>query len=200
MSYENILIMHADTSGLEPREDVVARLAAVRARLDLATGQLDAVEMLLDESLLLDCRLTRYREPAHVLEALVAAGRAAGVTLLAAHGAGRLAPHFCTLAGTLTPHDPRWACTVRLARHLWPDAPGHDLATLHHHFDLGASLEHPYPGHCGWDAACVADLLGRACRALGEASHRVTPALLRNWTEVIPLRRAARFRRAPARR
>ncbi len=200
MSFDNILIMHADTRGLDPREDVVARLAAVRARLDLATGQLGAIETLLDESILLDCRLTRYREPAHALEALVAAGRAAGITLLAAHGAERLAQHFCTLAGALTPHDPRWVCTVRLAQHLWPDAPGHDLATLYRHFDLGASLEDPYPGHRGWDAACVADLLGRACHALGEAGHRVTPALLRNWTEIIPLRRAARFRPAPARR
>ena len=198
MSFDNILIMHADTHGLDPQEDVAARLAAVCARLDLATGQLDAIETLLVEDILLDCRLTRHDEPADTLEALVAAGRAAGITLLAAHGAGQLAQHFCTLAGTLTPQDPRWVCTVRLAQHLWPDAPGHDLAALCHHFDLGAPLENLYQGCRGWDAACVAALLGRACRTLSEAGQSVTPALLRNWTEIIPLRRAARFQPAPS--
>ena len=122
---------------------------------------------------------TLFTSLVDALEAFVAAGRAASITLLATHGAGHLARHFCTLAGTLTPQDPRWVCTVRLAQHLWPDAPGHDLAALYHHFDLGAPLENLYQDYRGWDAACVA-------------------ALLRNWTEIIPLRPAARFQPAPS--
>ena len=202
MSFANILVIHASTHGLDPQEDVVARLSAVYARLDLATGQLNSVQAPPVEDVLHDCRVTGYGEPAAVLETLVAAGRAANITLLAAHGAGHLAQHFCTLAGTLTPHDPRWICTGTLARHLWPDAPGHDFDTLYHHFDLHVDLHAPledlYPGHRGWTAACVAVLLGRACRDLTEAGQRITPTLLRNWTEIIPLRRVARVQPVPS--
>lgn len=191
MSLHNILILHASSRGLDPQENVVARLAAACARLDLATGGLDAVEPLPDREILLGCRLTGHGEPADALEALVAAGRAAGVTLLAGHGAGPLARNFRTLAGTLTPEDPRWACSARLARHLWPDAPGYDLDTLLHRLDLDARLEALHAGDGGWDAACVAVLLGHACRAVAASGRRATPALLRNWTEVVPLRERA---------
>ena len=196
MPYEHLFVVDASSHGLDPQKEVVANLAAVGARLDLATGRLDAVRQLHDDEIRHDCRVTEHDEPADTLDALIAAARATNATLLVAHGAESMARCLPTLAVTLTPQDQRWVCTRRLAQHLWPEAPGYELNTLRHHLALDEPLAGGlHLGYYGFPAACIAVLLGLACRDMTETGLAVTPALLRDWTEIIPLRQAARFQR-----
>ena len=121
-------------------------------------------------------------------EALTAAVRAFQPHVLVAHNAMFEVGFLPDLAGALTPEDARWACTLRLARHLWPGwAGGFGLQTLPYACRLGHALPDGDPHRAGYDAACVAALLPVQCRALTDAGHDVTPALLRDRSATIPL-------------
>ena len=84
---------------------------------------------------------------------------------------------FPTLARTLTPNDPRWVCTYRLAPRFWPEAVHPDIAVLLSRLGLDEPPADPDFRHYGFHAACAAVLLGHVCRALpppfGHPSARI---------------------------
>ena len=190
------------TTGADPDTDAVAELAAVGARIDPATGQYDALETL----------FTSPVEPPRAIPAPAPAGHhrtdpdaqgqpglaQAHVDLQAAvcdfqpqlpvaHHAKLEAAFLPGLAGALTPDDVRWACTLCLAKHLWPTARDFGLQAL----CRACGLQDHVAGHDGhraaFNAASCAVLLVAQCHVLTETGHDVTPALLREWSAAVPL-------------
>ena len=88
----------------------------------------------------------------------------------------------------LTPDDARWVCTQRLAQKLWPlSEGGFSLQALHYAYGLPNRVTGHDVHRAAFDAAGCAVLLAEECRALVEAGHAGTPALLRNWSAAVPL-------------
>ena len=186
MPHEQLLVVQYDPEPFDPDSDGEGTITAIGARLNLAAGELGAVRLLQDRTIHKDYRVSMDCWFAGAIEELIGAGRDDGATILASHGAGGLAAMFPTLAPALTPNDPRWVCTQRLAPHFWPDADHPDIAVLVPRLGLAAPPADPDFRYHGFYAACTAVLLGRVCRALAEAGHAVTPALLRDWSRAEP--------------
>ena len=186
MPYEQLLVVHHDPGPFDPDSDYEGAVTAIGARLNLAAGELDTVRLLQDRAIYKDFRISMDDWFAGALEELIGAGRQAGATILASHGASNMAGTFPTLAPTLTPNDPRWVCTYRLAPRFWPEAAHPEIAVLVSRLGLDEPPADPDFRHRGFHAACTAILLGRVCRALAKAGHDVTPALLRDWSESVP--------------
>ena len=59
----------------------------------------------------------------------------------------------------------RWICTMKCAKHLYPDAPGHSNQVLRYHMDLDADFDDPNrampPHRAGPDTFVTAHLLSR---------------------------------------
>ena len=206
----SILALDVETTGLDPATDTVVELAAVGARMDLATGRYDALETLF--TTLVDPQRTipatasavhhltardlqGQPDLAQAVTGLQAAVRDFRPQLLVAHNAAFEAAFLPSLAAELTPEDPRWACTYRLAQHLWPDAPGHQLQVLRYWRHLQDRVTGCDAHRAGFDAACCAVLLAEQCRAWTPAGQAVTPALLRDRSAAAPLLRTVPFGR-----
>ena len=192
-----------ETTGLDPSQHGVVEIAAAGICIvDPATGHFDACQPL--HSSLVDPgrdipaaasavhHLTTQdvqgqpRLP-EAIAALIAAVRAFRPDVVVAHHAAFDAGFLPGLAAALIPDDPRWVCTLRLAKHLWPLADGFGLQALRY----ACRLQDCVTGHdvhrAAFDAACCAVLLPLQCRALSEAGHEVTPELLRDRSAAVPL-------------
>ena len=183
MSHEQLFVVQYDPGPHDYDSDYDGAVTAIGARLDLATGELDAVRLLVDRAVYKDYRVHVDHWFAGAVEDLIKAGRNAGATILASHG---MAGMFPTLASALTPTDPRWVCTYRLAAHLGPDAIHPDIDVLIPSLGLDRPPADPDFRQCGLHAASAAVLLGRVCRAVAAGGHDVTPTLLRDWSEADP--------------
>ena len=202
MATLHALAIDVETTGTDPETDAVVELAAVGIRIDPATGQYDALRTLFTS--LVDPgrdipaaaaavhHLTArdvHGQPrlAQALAGLQDAVQAFRPHLLVAHNAAFDSSFLPGLADALTPDDPRWACTLRLAQHLWPTAPGHGLQVLRY----WRHLQDHTPGHdahrAAFDAGCCAVLLAEQCRVRAAAGQPATPALLRDRTAETPL-------------
>ena len=193
-----------ETTGLDPAHHSIVEIAATGVTIDgPATGQHEPGQPLYSSLVDPQCDIPAAASAVHhltaedvagqprlpeALTALTAAVRAFQPHVLVAHNARFEVGFLPDLAGALTPEDARWACTLRLARHLWPGwAGGFGLQTLRYACRLGHALPDGDPHRAGYDAACVAALLPVQCRALADAGHDVTPALLRDRSAAIPL-------------
>ena len=92
-----------------------------------------------------------------------------------------------------------WICTLRIARHLWPDAPSHSNQALHYRLALNVPGNHP-PHRAMGDALATAALLVRQVETAGSVQRLLElsrqPALQRRvpfgkhrgrlWSEVPP--------------
>ena len=92
-----------------------------------------------------------------------------------------------------------WICTLRIARHLWPDAPSHGNQALRYRLDLNVPGNHP-PHRALGDAIATAALLVRQVETAGSVKRLLElsrqPALQRRvpfgkhrgrlWSEVPP--------------
>ena len=92
-----------------------------------------------------------------------------------------------------------WICTLRVAKHLWPDAPSHSNQVLRYWLDLKIGGDHP-PHRAMGDALTTAALLVREVETAGGIDHvkelSGRPALLRRvpfgkhrgrlWSDVPP--------------
>ena len=196
------LAIDVETTGTDPETDAVVELAAIGVRIDPATGQHEALETLftslVDPKRIIPAAASAIHhltardvqgqpELAQARASLQDAVQPFRPHLLIAHNAAFDAGFLPGLAAALTPDDPRWACTLRIARHLWPQAEGFSLQALRY----ACGLQDHVAGHdvhrAAFDAACCAVLLAAQCRVLTEAGHDVTPELLRDWSERRPL-------------
>ena len=187
------LALDVETTGLDPDTDTVVEFAAVGIRIDPATGQYDALETFFTSLVDPKCGIPAAASAVHHLTARdvqgqpdlaqVLAGLQASVRdfqpqLVVAHNAAFEAGFLPGLADALTPEDPRWACTCRLAQHLWPQAPNHQLQVLRYWRQLQDRVPGRNAHRADFDAACCAVLLAEQCRAWTAAGQTVTPALL----------------------
>ena len=187
MSHLHAVALDVETTGFDPTEDAVVDLAAVDIGIDPATGQYDALETLFTSLVDPKRDIPAAASAVHHLTARDVQGQPD----LAQARAGLQAAvrdFQPAVAGVLTPGDPRWVCTYRLARHLWPLAKdGFGLQALRY----ACRLQDHVAGHdahrAAFAAACCALLLTVECRALTEAGHAVTPALLCDWSAAVPL-------------
>ena len=197
-----ILALDVETTGLDPETDTVVELAAVGARMDPATGRYDTLETLFTSLVDPQCAVPATASAVHhlttrdlqgqpdlaqALAGLQAAVRDFRPQLLVAHNAAFEAAFLPDLAAALTPEDPRWACTCRLAQHLWPDAPRHQLQVLRYWRHLQDRVPGCNAHRAGFDAACCAVLLAEQCRTWTPAGQTVTPTLLRDRSAELPL-------------
>ena len=210
MSTLHALAIDIETTGTDPEMDAVVELAAVGVRIDLATGRYEALETLFTS--LVDpgrgipaasAAAHDFTEPdaqgqpglAWARAELQASVRDFRPRLLVTHHAEFKAGFLPGLAGALTPDDVRWTCTRRLAKHLWPGARDFSLLAL----CRACGLQEHAAGHDAhrpaFDAAGCAVLLAAQCRALTEAGHDVTPALLREWSATVPVEARVPFGR-----
>ena len=196
------LAIDVETTGTNPATDAVVELAAAGIRIDPATGQYEAPETLFTslvdpqraipaaasaEHHLTARDVQGQTHLAQVLADLRAAVRSFEPRLLVAHNAGFDAGFLRGLAGALTPDDPRWACTLTLARHLWPQAPNHQLQVLRYWRQLQDHVSGHDAHRAGFDASCCAVLLAEQCRVWAEAGQRVSATFLREQSAAIAL-------------
>ena len=192
-----------ETTGLDPSEHRVVDIAAVGVCIvDPATGSQDAWQPLYSSLVDPERDIPAAASAVHhltakdvagqprlpeVLAALTAAVRAFRPDVLIAHNASFDAGFLPDLGAALTPDDPRWACTMRLAKHLWPLTHGFSLQNLRY----ACQLQDAVPGRdvhsAAFDAACCAVLLPLECRSLTDAGQAVTPTLLRDRSATPPL-------------
>ena len=203
MSTLHALALDVETTGLDPHAHAVVELAAIGVRIDPATGQYDACRALFATLVdpgraippaasavhhITDRDVQGQPCLAAALDNLQAAVCKFRPTVMVAHHAAFDSAFLPDLAATLTPDDPRWVCTQRLAQHLWPLAEGgFGLQTLRYACGLQDHVDGIDTHRAAFDAACCAVLLAAECRALVAAGHDVTPALLRDWTAKAPL-------------
>ena len=205
MPFLTALAVDVATTGTDPRSDAVVEIASVAIRFDLDTGRHDIFQTLSNSLVdpgreipatasavhhLTAEHVRGQPDLAQALESLCQAASAYRPTMLVAHDATFAAGFLPDLARTLTPENPDWVCTLRLARHAWPDAPAFGLQALCYHRALMQGGARSNEAHQAWyNAACCAALLADLCRAMAAAGQPVTEARLRKRPEAVPLLR-----------
>ena len=196
------LAIDVETTGTDPCTDRVVQLAAVGLRIDPGSSAGDAPTPLFTSLVdpgrdipatasaihhLTSADVQGQPRLEQALAQLQHAAQAFRPDLLVAHNAGFDAGFLPDLAVTLTPQDPRWVCTYRLAQHLWPDAPRHQLQTLRYWRHLQDRAAGRNAHQADFDALCCAVLLAEQCRVWTPANQTVTPTLLRDRSAELPL-------------
>ena len=128
---KNILVMDCETTGLDPAKDGVVEAAAVLVDADKRLI-LEHWSELLDPRTPIPVEATAIH---HIKNDDVRGKR--GVSDFLGDFAGRLAwdtylpaAHYAAFDSLFLKLDRDWICTMRCAKHLWPDAPGHSNQVL----------------------------------------------------------------------
>ncbi|MYD93282.1 MAG: 3'-5' exonuclease [Chloroflexi bacterium] len=198
-----------ETTGFHPVDDRIVEIAAVGIRIaDPATGHYHPYETLYASMVDPERDIPPDASAVHhltardvrgqprlpeVLAAFTEAVRAFCPDVLVAHKADFEAAFLPDLAAVLTPADARWACTMRIAQHLWPRTDGFGLQRLRYACRLEDCVAGLDPHRAAFDAACCATLLPLECREITKTGHEVTPTLLRDWTATVPLQAKVAF-------
>ena len=188
-----------------PPAPTVSRISAAGVHIDSANGEYVPPHCLYTTAV--DHGQTRYNREMPTLpgaiDTLCHAARSFRPNLVVAHDASFLARHVPGLYLRLVPEDPRPACTLRLARQLWPEATSFHAAHLcywrelihdeaHHHPDFPPPVD-PYWRDATWRgwhaAACSAALFSDIRRSMAAAGQEATPQVLRELTDIPLLRR-----------
>lgn len=136
-------VIDVETTGLDPDADAIVEIAAVRVELspEPKVG-----------ALVLDTLVNPRRKipaPAraihHISNAMVA--NAPGFEQVRPQLAeladeGPFCAHSAAFDKAFTGSGRPWICTFRLARHLWPNAPGHGNQVLRYHHELDVPEAH----------------------------------------------------------
>ena len=202
MAMMHALGIDVETTGTNPADDAVVELAAVGLRFDPATRNHDrfckVYRTVVDPGRAIppDASAVHHLTAEHVrgqprlaeaLQGLAEAARRFEPTILVSHNASFEEAFLPGLVATLTPDNPSWVCTLRLAQHVWPDAPAHSLQTLRYWRGWMQGERTTEAHHAWFDAACSVRLLADICWTLAAVSDVVTPAILRQRSATLPI-------------
>ena len=202
MAKMHALGIDVETTGTNPADDAVVELAAVGLRFDPVTGDHDhfckVYRTVVDPGRAIppEASAVHHLTAQHVhgqpkfsdaLRGLQEAVLRFEPTILVSHNASFEEAFLPDLVATLTPDNPSWVCTLRLAQHVWPDAPAHKLQTLRY-WRGWMQGERTTEAHQAWfDAACSVRLLADICWTLTAAGDVVSPAVLRERSATVPI-------------
>ena len=176
------LIIDTETTGLVAETDRVVELAA--HSVDLATGTVTPVfDQLINPGRPIPPEASAIH---HLVDADVAS--APPMEQVWADFAPVLAQHDALVAhnahfdrGFLPPTAEPWICTLRLARHLWPEAPQHTNQVLR--YWLGLQVDAPHPHRALDDTRVTAALFQALAPALARTVQLSTPDDVERWAE-----------------
>ena len=176
------LILDTETTGLDATTDRVVELSA--HSVDLATGTVIPVfDQLINPGRPIPPEASAIH---HLVDADVA--HAPPMEQVWAAFAPVLAQHDAVVAhnahfdrGFLPPTAAPWICTLRLARHLWPEAPKHTNQVLR--YWLGLQVEAQHPHRALDDTRVTAALFQAIVPVLARAAALATPADVEQWAE-----------------
>ena len=157
-----IYVVDVETTGLDPAVDRVVEIAILLVNeKQLRVMPHPHINKLVDPQILIPATASAIH---HIVEEDIVCGRPiffedARETALACEADGVLAAHNAAFDSAFIPTKNKWICTMRVAKHLWPDAPGYGNQVLRYWLELPV------------DSDCVPH------RALGDA--QVTAQLLR---------------------
>ena len=176
------LVLDTETTGLIPETDRVVELAA--HSVDLATG---AVTPVFDQLINPGRPIPPEASAIHHLVDRDVAG-APSMEQVWADFAPLLAQHDAIVAhnarfdrGFLPPTAEPWICTLRLARHLWPEAPRHSNQVLRYWLHL--EVDAPAPHRAADDTRVTAAILQAALPLLQAYPTLQTPAQVAAWAD-----------------
>lgn len=177
------LILDTETTGLKPEENHrVVELAA--HSVDLVTGTVTRVfDQLVHPERPIPPEASAIH---HLVDADVAHAPplevvwADFVPILAQHDA--IVAHHAAFDRAFLPATALpWICTLRLARHLWPDAPRHTNQVLR--YWLGLAVDAPHPHRAADDTRVTAALFQTMVPLLTGLPDLRTPPDLAAWAE-----------------
>lgn len=176
------LVLDTETTGLIPETDRVVELAA--HSVDLATG---AVTPVFDQLINPGRPIPPEASAIHHLVDRDVAG-APSMEQVWADFAPLLAQHDAIVAhnarfdrGFLPATDQPWICTLRLARHLWPEAPRHSNQVLRYWLHL--EVDAPAPHRAADDTRVTAALFQALAPVLARTVSLTTPTDVEQWAE-----------------
>lgn len=176
------LILDTETTGLDATTDRVVELSA--HSVDLATGTVTPVfDQLINPGRHIPPEASAIH---HLVDADVA--HAPPMEQVWATFAPVLAQHDAVVAhnahfdrGFLPPTADPWICTLRLARHLWPEAPKHTNQVLR--YWLGLQVDAPHPHRALDDTRVTAALFQALVPVLARTVQLSTPDDVERWAE-----------------
>ena len=145
---EHIHVIDVETTGLDPAVDRIVEVAAVTVALRPRPHvEALALDTLVDPGVPIG---PEARAVHHIGDEMVA-GAPRFQELIPPLGAlarsGPFAAHRAAFDRAFTGSRRPWICTWRLARHLWPEAPGHSNQVLRYYLGLG--VEERFAGEAG---------------------------------------------------
>ena len=176
------LVIDTETTGLVPETDRVVELAA--HSVDLATGTITPVfDQLINPGRPIPPEASAIH---HLVDRDVAG--APSMERVWADFAPVLARHDALVAhnaafdrGFLPPTIQPWICTLRLARHLWPEAPKHTNQVLR--YWLGLAVEAPHPHRALDDTRVTAAVFQHLVPVLARTVSLHTPQEVARWAD-----------------
>ena len=176
------LILDTETTGLIPETDRVVELAT--HSVDLAAGTVTPVfDQLIHPGRPIPPEASAIH---HLVDRDVT--NAPPIEQVWAAFAPILAQHDAVVAHNarfdrafLPPTTPPWICTLRLARHLWPEAPKHTNQVLR--YWLGLEVDAPHPHRALDDTRVTAALFQALVPVLARTVSLTTPAEVEAWAE-----------------
>jgi len=165
------VVIDTETTGLDPSVDRVVEIAAARYQ----AGQcVDELYSLVDPELPIPPAASAIH---HITNSDIAGAptinelRDAVVRFV---GNAQIVAHNAAFDRSFLPFlaHKRWLCTMRLARHLWPDAPNFKNHTLRYLLGVELSAKHSHRAQA--DVAATAGVLFKALEAYRAQGHTAT--------------------------
>ena len=145
---EHIHVIDVETTGLDPKVDRIVEVAAVTVALEpRPCVEALSLDSLVDPGI----PIGPVAQSIHHIGDEMVAGAPRYEALIPRLGelarSGSFAAHNAAFDRAFTGSRRPWICTWRLARHLWPEAPGHANQVLRYH--LGLEVEERLAGEAG---------------------------------------------------
>ena len=180
-----IYVVDVETTGLDPDHDRVVELAVVSVFENRREYGAPIYNSLVIPGIPIPAAASAIH---HIVDADIENGEAvtfnyAVSVVYSCDHAGVLAAHNAAFDSAFMPSDGKWICTMRVAKHLWPDAPGYGNQVLRYWLDLPVDSD-CVPHRALGDAEVTAQLLLKELALVDGSVERLlelteTPVLLK---------------------